>query len=499
MADNEEIIERRASTAAMARLERAITSLTGQFASNNSSASSSGGGGGAAAPSFGIAGGAPSPPRFSNYTDRQNFTKILTSFGNGALGFAGAVAMALPTTQEAVDVQALANRMRFYGGSSKGNNFYNTEAKAMKAQLQTSLMGTATSPEDAALASNYAAQRGLMPGLANFGAGKNYTGIMGGAALASNLTPGLGITGGVGVMAGLNDPKLVNMSRMFGIQTRNKEGTGMVDLPQIIKQLYDILAKAGPVTPENIAISAMPGNALDSILNQYFGLDPNVRSTVLAGITQLAKNKGSVRSLTNKASLTKSGASTDAIASTGFRASTELSLLQAYAGRTTTNLIGTNNVLNDIYKGVAKTATGKGTSDKAVQIISNLSTMLETFGGARNGAGQLLVDTMFDLTGDVTTGAFKGLQDGSFYGKGLSAAGLGLGAYGTYKLNQKFSNSFAKGAVNDPLGLGPETGVTPTNPGKLFTGAITINVSAPLGQDPYAFASAITKSLSAAM
>lgn len=494
MADNEEIIERRASNAAMARLERAITSLTSQFASNNSSPSSSGGGASAVAPSFGAAGGAPNPPRFTNYTDRQNFTKILTSFGNGALGLSGAVAMALPTTQEAVDVQALANRMRFYGGSS-----YNTEAKAMKAQLQTSLMGTATSPEDAALASNYAAQRGLMPGLANFGAGKNYTGIMGGAALASNLTPGLGITGGVGVMAGLNDPKLVNMSRMFGIQTRNKEGTGMVDLPQIIKQLYDILAKAGPVTPENIAISAMPGNALDSILNQYFGLDPNVRSTVLAGITQLAKNKGSVSSLINKASLTKSGASTDAIASTGFRASTELNLLQAYAGRTTTNLIGTNNVLNDIYKGVAKTATGKGTSDKAVQMISNLSTMLETFGGARNGAGQLLVDTMFDLTGDAATGAYNGLKSGSFLGKGLSVAGLGLGAYGGYKLNQTFSNSFAKGAVNDPLGLGSEAGVTPTNPGKLFTGAITINVSAPLGQDPYAFASAITKSLSAAM
>jgi hypothetical protein len=494
MADSEEIIERRASNAAMARLERAITSLTSQFASSNSSSSGSGGGISAAAPSFGTAGGAPSPPRFTNYADRQNFTKILTSFGNGALGLAGAVSMALPTTQEAVDVQALANRMRFYGGTN-----YNTEAKSMKAQLQTSLMGTATSPEDAALASNYASQRGLMPGLANFGAGKNYTGIMGGAALASNLTPGLGITGGVGVMAGLNDPKLVNMSRMFGIQTRNKEGTGMVDLPQIIKQLYDILAKAGPVTPENIAISAMPGNALDSILNQYFGLDPNVRSTVLAGITQLAKNKGSVSSLTSKASLTKSGASTDAIASTGFRASTELSLLQAYSGRTTTNLIGTNNVLNDIYKGVAKTATGNGASDKATQMISNLSTILETFGGARNGAGQLLVDTMFDLTGDAATGAFNGLKGGNFLGKALTVGGIGLGAYGGYKLNQKFSNSFANGSVKDPLGIGVETGVKPTNPGQLFTGAITINVSAPLGQDPYAFASAITKSLSAAM
>lgn len=491
MAENEALVtEQRANTAQLGRVERALASLTGALAARNSEPSNGSGGGSGAAPSFGAAGAAPSPPRFANYNDRQNFTKVLTSFGGGALGLAGAVSMALPTTQEAVDVQALANRMRFYGGTP-----YNTEAKSMRAQLQASLMGTATSPEDSALASNYAAQKGLMPGLKNFGAGANYTGIMGGAALASNLTPGLGITGGVGVMASLNDPKMVNMARMFGIQMRNKEGTGMIDLPQIIKQLYDILSQAGPVTKENIAISAMPGNALDSILNQYFGLDPNVRSTVISGLTQMAVNKGSLNF--SKSALKASGATTDAISSTGFRASTELNLLQAYSGRTTTNLIGTNNFLNDIYKGVSNTATGTGKGDKAVQMISNLSTILETMGGARNGAGQLLVDTLFDLTGDAATGAFNGLKGGSFLGKALGIGSLGLTAYGGYALNKNFKNSFNNGAVTSPYNYGSDSSVGASNPGQMFTGAITINVSG--GVDQYNIASAISDALSRAM
>ena len=453
-------------------------------ASNNS------GGGSGSAPTFGAPGAAPSPPRFSNYTDRQNFTKILTAFGGGALGVAGAVSMALPTTQEAVDVQALAQRMRFYGGGA-----YDTEAKAMRAQLQYSLMGTPTSPEDSALATNFASQKGLMPGLSNFGAGAGYTGIMGGAALASNLTPGLGITGGVGVMAGLNDPKTVNMARMFGIQMRNKEGTGMIDLPQIIKQLYDILSKAGPVTPENIAISAMPGNALDSILNQYFGLDPNIRSTVISGLTQMSKNSGAMDF--SKEALTASGATTDAIASTGFRAATELNLMQAYSGRTTKNLIGTNNVLNKLYQGIAGTANGTGIEDKAVQMISNLSTILETFGGARNGAGQLLVDTLFDLTSDAATGAFRGFTGGSFLGKTLGLGTIGLGLYGGNKLKDTFQSGFNDGVVTSPFNYGGEAGVGASNPGQMFTGAITINVSG--GVDQYNIASAISDALSRAM
>lgn len=466
--------ELKALTGAVTKLERAVGAQAAATSASIGAPSYSSGGG---APAFGASSAAPAPPRFSNYSDRQQFTKILGT-GFGALaGVASAISVALPTTQEAVDVQLLADRMKFYGGAG-------SRTGAMTSQLRASLMGTATSPEDAALASNYAAQRGLMPGLPNFGAGKNYTGIMGGAALASNLTPGLGIAGGVGVMASLNDPKIINMARMFGIQMRNKEGTGMIDLPQIIKQLYDILSKSGTVTPENIAVSAMPGNALDSILNQYFGLDPNVRSTVISGLTQMASGKGF-----DKASLSSTGAITEGVISTGNRATGELKLLQKFSTNTVKNLIGSNNILNSLYGGMVNAT---GTAATLINSVGNLGTTLETLGGARNGAGQLLIDSMFD-----TAGGLLGLpgKAGKLFGL-ATIAGVGKVGY------DKFKTGFGTGTAASPYftsdkGYNAFDSVNASNPGQMFTGAITINVSG--GVDQYNIASAISDALSRAM
>lgn len=477
MAENEALIaEIKALTGQLQRNERASAA---QAAASTASVGAPSNNSGGAAPSFGAPGAAPSPPRFANYSDRQQFTRILGA-GFGALaGAASAVSVALPTTQEAVDVQLLADRMKFYGGAG-------SRAGAMTSQLRASLMGTATSPEDAALASNYAAQRGLMPGLKNFGAGAGYSGIMGGAALASNLTPGLGIAGGVGVMASLNDPKLVNMARMFGIQMRNKEGTGMIDLPQIIKQLYDILSKAGPVTPENIAISAMPGNSLDSILNQYFGLDPNVRSTVISGLTQMAANNGSLDF--SKTALTSSGALTAGVTSTGNRAAGELKLLQKFSGNTVNNLIGANNILNKLYGGMVNAT---GTSEDLIRGVGNIGTTLETLGGARNGAGQLLIDSMFD-----TAGGLLGLpgKSGKLFGL-ATIAGAGVKGFDAFK------KGFGTGTPTSPYftgtGFNEYDSVSASKPGQMFTGAITINVSG--GTDQYNIASAISDALSRAM
>jgi len=443
---------------------------------------------------------APTPPRFSSYYERTQFGKILGSTFGLAAGLASATAMALPTTQEAVDVQALAERMRFYGGgtgfsaSGKMGGAYQTPKDAMRAQLQASVMGTATSPEDAALATNAAAQRGLLPGLQNFGAGKGYSGIMGGAALASNLSPGLGLAGGVGVMASLNSPQLINMSRMFGIQIRNAKGTGMMDLPNIINQLYDILSKAAPVTKENIAISAMPGNSLDSILNQYFGMDPNVRSVVIAGLIQRASgDKGF-----GKAALMGTGGLTAGIASTGNRAASELNLLQQFSGSTVRSLIGANNVLQSLYGGLVNAGGDNSKGNSVISGVQKFSTNLETLAGARGGAGQILIDS---IIGAGTTG----LSGFGPIGKMIGATGLGAGAYFGYKelqklgLNSTTPNSpFAKGSGMNGETFSPtQVGVTPSTAGPIYTGAITINVSG--GTDQYNTASAITDALTRAM
>jgi hypothetical protein len=447
---------------------------------------------------------APTPPRFSSYYERTQFGKILGGVFGATAGLASATAMALPTTQEAVDVQALAERMRFYGGGigysapGKMGGAYQTTNQAMRAQLQASVMGTATSPEDAALATNAAAQRGLLPGLQNFGAGKGYSGIMGGAALASNLSPGLGLAGGVGVMSSLNSPQLINMSRMFGIQIRNAKGTGMMDLPNIINQLYDILSKATPViTKENIAISAMPGNALDSILNQYFGMDPNVRSVIIAGLIQRASgDKGF-----GKDALTKTGGLTAGISSTGNRAASELNLLQQYSGSTVRSLIGANNVLQSLYGGLVNAGGDNSKGNSVISGVQKFSTNLETLAGARGGAGQILIDSIIGASG----AGLSGLSGFGPIGKMIGATGLGAGAYFGYKELQKLglntskpNSPFAKGSGMNGETFSPtQVGVTPSTAGPIYTGAITINVSG--GTDQYNTASAITDALTRAM
>lgn len=477
--------EIKALTGQLSKTERAITALTAAQSASIGAPSLGQG----SAPSMGTyQSTAPNPPRFSNYNDRANFVKALgAGFVGSSMGLVNAVATALPTTQEAVDMQALAARMRFYGGgtgySARGKlgGAYQTDTSAMAAQLATSYQGTALSPEDAAQAVNSASQKGLLPGLPNFGIGKNNTGILGSAALASNLAPGLGLAGGVGIMASLNDPRNINMARMFGLQFRNKQGTGMIDLAQIIDQLYTILSKAGPVTKENIAISVMPGNSLDSILNQYFGLDPNLRNVIISGLIQ----KASGEPLT-KSGIEATGGLTTGISSTSMRATAEMNLLQQFSASTVKNLIGANNVLNNIYGGLVNKK-----NDTTVKDVQAFSTNLETLGGARNGAGQILIDSMFDTAGALV----------SLPGLGKLAGVAALGAAGKKGWNALKTAGLFSPTTKDPFKgqAMVQSGVAASNPGQMFTGAITINVSAPLGQDPFSFASAITSALGASM
>ena len=226
-----------------------------------------------AAPSAPVAPGAPAAPTVTpggvgasggrgGYAWGNTLAGIASGTFNSALQMAVAAASFLPTGQEAIGVQQLSDRIKFYG---------NPNGRSM--QRYAAQTGTSTSPLDAAYASNAAMDAGLLPGLKNYGGGLNknnpFTGVMGSAALASNLSPGLGITGGVGVVGAINAPQNVNMLRAFGINAR-PNGDKPADLASIIDQLYNILKESGEVSKINIAISAMPGNALDSILNQYF-------------------------------------------------------------------------------------------------------------------------------------------------------------------------------------------------------------------------------------
>jgi hypothetical protein len=402
----------------------------------------------------------------STSEDKDKYKKVMNSAGYKLEGILLAAAAFMPTTQEAVLSQQLTERLRFYGGASNTKDAY-------KVQGQMSSIGTSIGPLDAALASNAGAGMGLLPGLKNFRTtqttGGVPTGILGSAALVSNLVPGSGLQGGMGAVASLNQASSVNMLRMFGIQVRNADGTQMNDVASVVDQLYTILShNKGNLSEEDIAISAMSGNALDSILRQYFGGDENLRQAVLAGMIQKSKGKS-----LKKSQLTATGALSRGTTSTGNRSSAELRLIQSFTDPVVQGLIGANQVLQGTYAGL-----GKGKNFRAVEALVAGSAGLETLAGARGGAGGLAINEIAEAFGD---GKGK-LGANRLVGAVAKTIGIGLGGEAALR-----TNPTGLGGFGDP-GIGSTSGQT-------FNGGITINVTAPPSADPAAFANSISQIL----
>lgn len=421
----------------------------------------------------------------------------------GIGGTYGLVAGLLPTTQETTNMGSIAERMRFYSSNlgngagssnplSSANNIPGYQYSAMRQAMR---MGTAVGPDDITQAINAGVKMGLGPGLSNYHLGAGFSGILGGAALASNLSPGIGLTGGMGVMAGINSAQSVNMLRMLGINVRGKNGATMNDLPQIIDQLYALITRNNPnPTPADIATSLMPGNALDSLINQYFGGDPNTREVIVAGLIQKTKVSGSLRQSGTKGALGLTGGTNSAISSISNRNLAEAQLIQAFTDTTNKAMIGTNNFIQGTYTTLGNNGASDSVAGDALRGVQNISTMLTTVGGMRNGAGANILQAVGALGGKglkkLVTG--KGGDARFSPGKmlGLVGAGAMASVFGVSSVGnlENSANVSPVGAI-DSFDSAPFS--KPSTVGNSFSGDITINVTVPPGSDPYAYKSAL--------
>jgi hypothetical protein len=187
---------------------------------------------------------------------------------------------------------------------------------------------------------------------------------------------------------------------MIGINVRNDNGTGMRDIPEIIDQLYDILKSAAGEEPteEAIAVSAMSGNALDSLLNQYFGNDDVLRQSVLAALIQKTKNKGAkMATLGTKESLNASGGLTQTAISTANRNILGTRLNQQFATPVNTGTISANNVISSLNQVLTNMS-----SNSFIKGVGALQSFLEVLGGAGGGAGAGLVGLLTSTGGQVS-------------------------------------------------------------------------------------------------
>jgi hypothetical protein len=213
---------------------------------------------------------------------------------------------AMPGTKEGVDYQLALSRMVFYqqqpayqekglfGMASLGDNPFRktnqgNQGREMARRAADDLMkaGTATNKFDAVNAYATAAQYGL--------SGPNMQSMMMGNAAMSNLTPGIGLEGATRAYGAMQQGRNVNMLRGIGIKIRGEDGS-MKPMPQIIDELWRKLNRekvgGSPLSVDDVRISLQPGNALASMLDQYFGNDPLLRKQVEDGLIFKARTGG---------------------------------------------------------------------------------------------------------------------------------------------------------------------------------------------------------------
>ena len=275
------------------------------------------------------------------------------------------------------------NRFGFYSGSTNQSN-------ASGAFKNMNQLGTATSALDAANAAMSGNSSGLMSGL------KNYSSIAQSAAGVSNLMPGVGIEGGMGAVASLNQGASVNKLRMIGINVRDQNGY-MRDIEAIARDLWKNLTTTksgkGSITAEQLSFSLQSGNSLDMMLNQYFGNDAVLRQSVISYLYQFAAEGGKAptggyTSDAGKKALLASGANPSITQSIGNRNAAGYNITNSFTSAGVSGIEWGNKLVSDISNTVSDV---NSYLNGFAGTVVGVTTFLQTLSGAGNGAGGILI------------------------------------------------------------------------------------------------------------
>ena len=305
-----------------------------------------------------------------------------------AAGVIGGI-QAMPGTKEAVDYQLALSRMVFYqqtpnATAGSGSIFSRLgigkgdpgRAGARQAAENLMAAGTATNKFDAVNAYATAAQYGL--------SGPNMQNMMMGNAAMSNLTPGIGLEGATRAYGAVQQARSVNMLRGIGIRIRGEDGS-MKPMPQIIDEIWRKINRekigGGALSVEDVRISLQPGNALASMLDQYFGGDPLLRKQVEDGLIFKARTGGgAIKSgAEGKRAAEQAGATTAAVSSLSNRTAEASKTLGQTADAQSAAFTQGNNVI--------KTITGIVNLFDRIAGVLKLSGVFKSFGDTLASAG----------------------------------------------------------------------------------------------------------------
>lgn len=326
---------------------------------------------------------------FRNYLSDN---KIALGMTAGAFAFA-----ATPDTREGVYLNYMTNRTRFYGASEPGGpatadrpgsdrtpgflpgfmrNRKEEEYNSVSAlQRRLSTAGTVTDKFDVVQGMASAQAYGL--GAANPAYERTMTGVM----QMTNLMPGLtAAEAAKGFMTGMQNARSVNMMRFIGIQARDPVTGALRSPTEIADQLWQKInrEKVGKakLTEQDLAISLQPGNALGSMLDQFFGQDPVARKFVEDAL--YAKVRGA--SDFSSGEMERIGATTQAV-----RARSERNTRALQTSQQTARAAAGGQAAADTV--IASQAALINAIDRLTGVLSGVSYtkgFTETFAGAAN-------------------------------------------------------------------------------------------------------------------
>ena len=297
---------------------------------------------------------------------------------------------ALPSVEQAFQMNTSKQRMSFLGLGGLGGSLANKDAAFTQLLLGSAKAGTGLGLED--ILGGFEGSRGL---------GANPGQIGRSLAIASNITPGVGFSGAAQALTGLNAPRNVNMLRMIGINVRDAATGDMREIDKIIDDLWSTISRQArgraPITVNDLRLSLQPGNALASMLDQYFGNDAYLRTIVEDGLYAKAQGAG----VADKIALQRIGATTQAIASKASREAASAAMVEKASGPMMFGFEKANQLSTALSNLMGSAFFGKSPLSFAGRGLAGTKGFLDTFGGMGNESGSFMLGQLGQLLGKI--------------------------------------------------------------------------------------------------
>jgi hypothetical protein len=186
---------------------------------------------------------------------------------------------------------------------------------------------------------------------------------------------------------------------MIGVNIRDTATGNMRELNKIIEDLWSMLNKQKrgktAITRDDIRMSLQPGNALDSILQQYFSADPLTRKIIEDGL--FAKAAG-VSDLSNEDQLVEKGVIPDAIKSKSRRDTAAGGVIATFTDAIVQGF-ETANAVARAFGGTMEWLFNKTGFSQFANMFAFSKGFLDTGVSVGNGVGGTIIDFLTGIPG----------------------------------------------------------------------------------------------------